>query len=445
METYLRPILTKRGSVNDEISRQLCSLSYLAVDDVAEVALQLGRGAKLAKLDIAKAYRIVPIHPDDRYLLGMKWQGQIYLDSALPFGLRSAPKVFNAVADGLEWVIRSRGVRFVAHYLDDFVVIGKPHSDECEAALGTALSTCDNLGCPTAPEKQEGPTTCINFLGIIIDTMAQELCLPVEKLERLQALIVKWRPRKSCQKRELLSLIGQLHHACKVVRPGRRFLRRMISLSTIAKELHHHIRLNSSFRSDLAWWYTFLESWNGVSILQVLHRQSPDTALWSDASGSWGCAAVWGPAWFQYQWNERVKGSSIAVMEFLPIIMAAVVWGEYWKGLTIQCNCDNQSVVCVINSGSSKDPVLMQLLRCLFFVEAKFDCQVVARHTPGSENGLADALSRNRLSAFFSSHSQANSHPTRIPDNLVNGLLSPHLDWTSENWTNWFGSIFKRR
>ena len=79
-------------------------------------------------------------------------------------------------------------------------MIGKPHSDECEAALSTALSTCDNLGCPTAPEKQEGPTTCINFLGIIIDTMAQELRLPVEKLERLQALSVKWRPRKSCQK-----------------------------------------------------------------------------------------------------------------------------------------------------------------------------------------------------------------------------------------------------
>ena len=69
------------------------------MDDVAKVALQLGRGAKLAKQDIAKAYRVVPIHPDDRCPLGMKWQGQIYLDFALPFSLRSAPKVFNAVAD----------------------------------------------------------------------------------------------------------------------------------------------------------------------------------------------------------------------------------------------------------------------------------------------------------------------------------------------------------
>ena len=179
----------KGENINDGISWQLCSLSYLAVDDMAEVALQLGWGAKLAKLDIAKAYWVVMIHPDDRCLLGMKWQGQIYLDSALPFGLGSAPKVFNAVADELEWVIWSRGVRFVAHYLDDFVVIGKPQSDECDVALSTALSACDNLGCPTAPEKQEGLT----LAWIIIDTMGQELCLPVEKLERLQALIVKWR------------------------------------------------------------------------------------------------------------------------------------------------------------------------------------------------------------------------------------------------------------
>ena len=52
------------GSVNEGISSELCSLSYIAVDDVAEMVLQLGRGAKLAKFDLAKAYRMVPVHPD---------------------------------------------------------------------------------------------------------------------------------------------------------------------------------------------------------------------------------------------------------------------------------------------------------------------------------------------------------------------------------------------
>ena len=68
----LSKIYPQGGSVNDGISWQLCSLSYLAMDDMAKVALQLGRGAKLAKLDTVKAYHVVPICPDDRCLLGMK-------------------------------------------------------------------------------------------------------------------------------------------------------------------------------------------------------------------------------------------------------------------------------------------------------------------------------------------------------------------------------------
>jgi len=102
------------GSMNEGISSQLCSLSYIAVDDVAEIAMQLGQGAKLAKLDLTKAYRMAPVLPEDRHLLGMKWQDQLYLDSALPFGLRSAPKLSNAVADALEWVMRDRGFHCVA-------------------------------------------------------------------------------------------------------------------------------------------------------------------------------------------------------------------------------------------------------------------------------------------------------------------------------------------
>ena len=51
----------------------------------------------MSKLDIKLAYRLVPVHPQDRYLLGV---GAYYVDAALPFGLRSAPKIFTAVADG---------------------------------------------------------------------------------------------------------------------------------------------------------------------------------------------------------------------------------------------------------------------------------------------------------------------------------------------------------
>ena len=55
----------------------------------------------------------------------MEWKGNIYVDAKLPFGLRSAPKIFIAVADALEWCLAAEGVEVVYHYLDDFAVLGQ--------------------------------------------------------------------------------------------------------------------------------------------------------------------------------------------------------------------------------------------------------------------------------------------------------------------------------
>ena len=66
------------ASVNDGIVPSLCSLSYTSVDDAAVEVLQLGKGALLAKLDIQHAYRIVPVHPDDRHLLGMSGRSKYF-------------------------------------------------------------------------------------------------------------------------------------------------------------------------------------------------------------------------------------------------------------------------------------------------------------------------------------------------------------------------------
>ena len=85
------------GSVNDGIDPELCSLSYVSVDDVASSTAGLRRGALLAKIDIESAYRLVPVHPDNRYLLGIQWKGKIVVDGMLPFGLCSASKIFTMV------------------------------------------------------------------------------------------------------------------------------------------------------------------------------------------------------------------------------------------------------------------------------------------------------------------------------------------------------------
>ncbi len=55
-------------------------MSYVSVEDIVATVLKLGRGTLLAKMDIKQAYRNVPVHPQDRWLLGMGWQGEVYVD-----------------------------------------------------------------------------------------------------------------------------------------------------------------------------------------------------------------------------------------------------------------------------------------------------------------------------------------------------------------------------
>ena len=429
------------SSVNDGIDSELCSLSYVSVEDVASIILRLGRGTLMAKVDIKSAYRLLSVHPEDRLLLGMEWQGLAYIDTTLPFGLRSAPKIFTAVADMLEWVFQKRGVKHVRHYLDDFILLGPTHNDTCQKGLDVVLETCECLGVPLALEKLEGPTTCLTFLGIEIDTITLELRLPEAKLQAVRTAAKAWYGRRSGTKRELLSLIGVLGHACKVVRPGKRFLRRLINLSNCTRQLNRHIRLNMECRSDLGWWYIFLPQWNGVSMMWDDRKKHPDQMVWSDASGSWGCGAYWHTRWFQYPWTEVSTEWSIAVKEMVPVMWGCFVWGSEWVRGVVQWSCDNLAVVEVINRGCSKDEHLAHLLRCIHFAEAKFNFTLVARHVEGVANDKADDLSRNRLSSFLSKVSEADDRPTQIPPWLEQ-LGAVTGEWTNKTWVRWLRDSF---
>ncbi len=324
------------ASVNDGVDPSLCSLSYTTVDDVARRISTMGRGTLMAKTDIAAAYRIIPVHPDDRPLQTIQWRGSTYVDSMLPFGLRSAPKIFTAIADALTWHLHQAGIPDVDHYLDDFIILGPPRAPLCREYLLKLQTECHLLGVPLAPHKTEGPTTCLTFLGIEIDSTAAQLRHPADKLRRLLLLLREWATKTSCLRKELESLIG---HACKVVRPGRSFLRRMLNLLHSTGHPHRGIipiRLNNSFQSDLAWWLAFVEAWNGTSLLHTPYHM-PHVTMTSDASGSWGCGAWHQLSWFQVTWDYRSSHLTIAEKELLPIILACATWGRAWQGHRVTC------------------------------------------------------------------------------------------------------------
>ena len=137
-----------------------------------------------------------------------------------------------------------------------------------------------------------------------------------------------------------------------------------------------------------------------------------------------------------------MKNAHTSVKELVSITIAAAIWGPEWSTESIEVKCDNAAVVAVLNSGSSRNPELMHLMRCLSFFMAKFHFTLHASHVTGSKNALADALSRNNVDQFLLLHPQASRRPAPIPQELVDLLIVSRPDWTSSHWTRLWNSIF---
>ena len=428
------------ASVNSGISEELCSLRYASLEDAVKLVKQLGRGTQLVKMDLRDAYRMIPIHPEDQHLLAIQWQGMTFVDKALPFGLRSAPKVFSAVADAMAWILFNRGIRFLLHYLDDFLFVGSPCSSEASIARARAEATFEDLGVPVATHKTEGPATRITFLGIVIDTQSFTLSLPEEKLLRVRQKVQMAISRVSLTRRELESLLGHLSHAAIVIRPGRLFLRPLFGLLPSAPRPFHRARLNLSLRADLMWWDLFLRDWNGIALIPV--QASGSVEVFSDASGSYGCGAFFANgSWFSTRWPGSWSTVDISVKELVPLVLAAAMWGSQWRGQQVLFRVDNMAVVKVVQKLNADKLLLCHLLRCLYFISVYFNFHITAEHIPGVDNNAADALSRGNLSSFHSLVSQVSE--SEVPTDLLDAILVQTPDWNCPEWMQRFRSCLR--
>ena len=131
--------------------------------------------------------------------------------------------------------------------------------------------------------------------------------------------------------------------------------------------------------------------------------------------------------------------------ELLPMVASAAIWEKEWSGKTVLFCCDNMAAVIAVTSRSSKDHMMTHLLRCLFFFQAEFKFEYIAKHVPGKSNKAADALSRNRRDTFVSLFQQEQLlTPVAIPPPLKELLLHPAPAWTSPHWVSLFRSFLRR-
>ncbi|XP_073685379.1 uncharacterized protein [Garra rufa] len=408
-------------SINSLIPLEEFSLHYHDVDQATTLIKKAGRGAWLAKVDITSAFKVMPIHPDFWHLFGIRWKNEFYFAVRLTFGCGSSPKIFNTLLEAICWILSNNyNLPYLIHLLDNFLIISPPDSVPA-AHLLTTQKLFSELGVPLAQDKTEGHSTSIEFLGINLDSQKFLASLPKEKIDRTILVASTLLTNSICSKGELLSVLGHLNFAMRIIPQGRPFISHLLSLSSSAHTLEDRISITDSCRNELSLWISFLKQWNGLSFFYSNLVSSPiDIELYTDAAPSVGFGGFLRGRWFASTWPPELSDlphqlSSSAVFELYPLVAAASLWGKEWSATSIVVHCDNEATMHCINKGRSHSPALMPLLRRLIWISACDQFIITAKHIPGSKNQIADSLSRFAFQKFRSLAPEADPLPTPVP------------------------------
>ena len=145
----------------------------------------------------------------------------------MPFGLRTASRIFNLFTKALHCILASRSTAAIPQYSDDFLVVFTA-ADVAKSLEYDMMFTaiCQELGLEIKIAKNASGTYIV-FLRLIIDTGRMEARLPVEKKERALVLISQLAAQKSCTLLDLKRVTGLLNFLSKVVPLGHTFCRRL--------------------------------------------------------------------------------------------------------------------------------------------------------------------------------------------------------------------------
>lgn len=414
-------------SVNSYIDPDLSTVQYTSFDKVLATIAGSGPGSELARIDIKSAFRLLIIHPEDFELFGFHFQGKFYYDKCLPMGCSASCALFEKFSTFLEWAIRVKtGRNEIEHYLDDFLFVGKPHSDQCLQLMNSFRELCVDLGVPIAEDKTLGPSCIMVFLGLEIDTIMMVIRIPEDKLSEVKHKLEFVLKKKSIMLKDLQSLVGSLNFCARAIPSVRAFNRRFCDAMCGLINPKHHIRVSCGMKEDIQVWLKFLENFNGtLSFDYTKWLTNQELDLFTDSAGNpnLGCAVYFSGHWSFLQWpsfwNTLDIMTDITFLELVPIVLSVCLFRHLLTNKRVVFHTDNKALVSILNKKSSKSKRVMGLIRPFVLHTMLNNMQFKAVHIEGRFNSISDSISRKQWQRFRELAPDADSEMTPVPGEFL--------------------------
>ena len=138
-------------------------LDKYPIPKVNDLFAKLGKGKYFSKLDLSHAYQQLPLEESSKKYVVVNTHKGLFQFTRLPFGISSAPGIFQRVIETL-----LQGIEGVVVYIDDILVTGSTEEEHLRA-LERVLSRLEQAGLRVKPNKCSFMRPSVTYLGHMID------------------------------------------------------------------------------------------------------------------------------------------------------------------------------------------------------------------------------------------------------------------------------------
>ena len=328
--------------------------------------------------------------------MGISHKRSWYIDICPSFGSRCSSAAQQRVSTAVCHLLSKKGFTTLA-YVNDFCGAHCTYS-EAVRTFSEFETICDRLGLKIAPEKSAYPSTRMEWLGFVFDTVTMEVTIPESKLQEIIHLADEWTEKPRATRREYQSIAGKLNHIALCVIPARRFMARILT-ALRATPLHGWIPLPMDVRLDIAWFARYAQQSNGRyflrPVLEKFHIKCDACLIGGGAFSSRGYYSLR----FPLHWMTDHHISCLEALNFI-IAVKSLIPPEA-NSIEVIVKTDNIASAYALTTGRACDPILAACARELWLVAAVRQLTITVEHAPGETLVLADALTRRHKSPDF--------------------------------------------
>jgi hypothetical protein len=407
---------------------------------IREAVLASKKGCWYGKMDLSNCFLSFPLSQGSSDKLRFSIDGKHYKFTSVPFGLTSAPRIVSYLLDVVSAIMTDCGAMHI-RYLDDFLFIADSKR-ELEQAMVKAARILEKFGLCNNLKKLEGPSRRMEFLGIVLDSIAESLYLPEHKMDAMKESLEKTLAMRAPSLKHMRSLLGKFAHLASVLPAARPFTRALIDHvywresgtgreGEAVKSRRGPRRMSGVLREDLKFWAQSLQDWNGS---QKWSSRDAPIVVASDASTSgFGWVVESAPAHVVALMPEGMRPGDAIVgiwsedLETKQSVSDEIGWGEMYSPAAIVSKLgealrdshivfvlDNSGDTSILNRRRTKDNRIAELVRYICKMSVKYNFAFTSVHRPGAVNCLPDVLSRKEEHKFELSVEQISKAVDRV-------------------------------